>query len=281
MSVLPDVWPLVVAVFVASLLGSMHCAGMCGGLLLFAVGDTGRAKPNAEPEAEAGDAPRPRAQGWRLHAAYHLGRLTTYSLLGAAAGAAGAALDLAGRLAGLQRAAAILAGCMLIGFGLIAAGRALGARIPHARVPKPLLAFVERSQRAAFALRPLPRAGAIGLLTTFLPCGWLYAFAITAAGTGSAAIGALTMAVFWLGTLPVMMTLGIGLRAMSGALGKHLPLVSACLVIIVGASSVIGRARLNPDSLLHRAVSPVSFDGHDAAVDPDAPPPPCCAGEGG
>ena len=74
-------WPLITSVFVASLLGSLHCAGMCGAFVAFAVG------------IDDPDAARKRA---RLHAAYNLGRLVTYSVLGAIAGAIGGALDLAG-----------------------------------------------------------------------------------------------------------------------------------------------------------------------------------------
>ncbi|VAX40404.1 hypothetical protein MNBD_PLANCTO03-914, partial [hydrothermal vent metagenome] len=61
---------LIVSVFLASLLGSMHCAGMCGAFVAFAVGLD-------DPEAA-----RKRV---RLHMAYNAGRLTTYVTLGAIA----------------------------------------------------------------------------------------------------------------------------------------------------------------------------------------------------
>lgn len=65
---------------------------------------------------------------------------------------------------------------------------------------------------------PVVRAAATGLFTTLLPCGWLYAFVVTAAGTGSGTPlhGAALMAVFWLGTLPMMLTVGVDCHGSPG-----------------------------------------------------------------
>ena len=91
---------------------------------------------------------------------------------------------------------------------------------------------------------PIARATIIGLLTTLLPCGWLYAFVITAAGTAHPALGALTMAAFWLGTLPVMISLGIGVQRLSGALRSRLPLLTSLLIVAVGLYTIAGRLTL-------------------------------------
>jgi hypothetical protein len=104
--------------------------------------------------------------------------------------------------------------------------------------------------RFAAGRPPVVRALATGLLTTLLPCGWLYAFVISAAGTGSPAFGALTMAVFWVGTVPILVTLGAGLRAITGALGRRLPTVTAAAVVVVGLATIVMRAtELAPTSL--------------------------------
>lgn len=216
---------LVAAVFVASLLGSLHCAGMCGGFLAFAVGTPGTNAPSRS----------------RLQAAYHLGRLSTYSVLGAAAGTLGAAVDLGGTALGLQRAAAAIAGAMMVVFGGIALLRLGGVQVPRAPLPGFLRNAVARGHRLAFNLSATHRALAVGMLTTLLPCGWLYAFAITAAGTGSPLWGTLTMMVFWAGTLPVLVALGSGLQAISGALGRRLPVVTSLALVIVGLMTLSGR----------------------------------------
>lgn len=210
---------LVVAVFVASLLGSLHCAGMCGGFLAFAVG---------------GGGPGPTVSRARLQAAYHLGRLSTYTALGVGAGALGAALDLGAAAVGVQRLAGVVAGVTMVVFGVVAILRIVGVPIAKAPVPGFLKTAVARGHRLAFGLSAVHRALAVGMLTTLLPCGWLYAFAVTAAGTASPLWGGVTMAVFWLGTLPVMVALGSGVQAMTGALGRRLPLVTCVGLVAVG-----------------------------------------------
>jgi len=177
-----------------------------------------------------------------LHAAYHGGRLATYAILGAVAGAVGASFDLGGSLVGVQRAAAGLAGAMMVAFGVIAVLRIHGVHIRKLRPPRVLERLLTAGHRAASSRSPLVRALLTGLLTTLLPCGWLYAFVITAAGTGSPALGVLTMAVFWAGTVPVLATLGVSLRAVTGALGRRLPTITASAVVVVGLMMVIDRA---------------------------------------
>jgi uncharacterized protein len=221
-----EMLPLIIAVLSASVLGSMHCAGMCGGLMFFALGS---------------DDERTKSARARLQFAYHGGRLLTYTVLGIAAGAIGQAVDFGGGFVGVQRAAAIVAGVLMIAFGLMTLARLKGIKIKHFGVPAPLRRFVERSQRAAFGLSPFKRALSIGLLTTLLPCGWLYAFAFTAAGTASPLWGGVTMAVFWIGTLPVMVSLGAGIQLLTGAMHAKLPLITASAVVLVGLLTAMGR----------------------------------------
>lgn len=239
---------LVAAIFVASVLGSLHCAGMCGAFVAFAVADsTGR--------------PGQRAM---LSVAYHGGRLTTYTALGVAAGSVGALLDMGGALAGISRAAMILAGSVMVLFGISAAMAAFGKRPLRMPIPKVMQRLLMAGQRAAMQLSPLRRALTIGLLTTLLPCGWLYAFAAVAAGTASPWLGGLTMAVFWAGTLPVLVSLGVGVQQLSGALGKRLPHATAVMLILVGLWALIGRGGLDANALA--AQQPMNNDAESAAL---------------
>ena len=81
---------LALGVLTASLLGSMHCAGMCGGFVCFyATGADGR------------------AGGTGSHVAYNVGRLVSYLVLGLLAGVLGQGLDRVGGLVGLSRGAAV------------------------------------------------------------------------------------------------------------------------------------------------------------------------------
>lgn len=217
---------LLVAVLLASLLGSLHCAGMCGPLVAFAVG--------ASPE-----------RSWSgravLHVAYHGGRLATYAPIGALAGGLGAAFDFGGSRAGVPHAATLLAGGLMIVVGLAGVLRASGVRLQQWPLPETIRNPIVRGQRAALSLRPWRRAWTVGLLTALLPCGWLYSFVPAAAGMGSPLGGALLMIAFWLGTLPVLVSLGVGVQALSAAAARRLPLISALLVIALGVSTIAMR----------------------------------------
>ncbi|MEE9403451.1 MAG: sulfite exporter TauE/SafE family protein [Algisphaera sp.] len=228
---------LIVTVFTASLLGSLHCVGMCGAFLAFALGDTDPSNPPTS------------AQRWRRQAAYHGGRGITYVLLGVAAGTAGKLLDLGGALAGLQTVAMPLAGLTIIGFGLATLLRHHGVGIKRLHPPAAWSRLIARGHGAAMKLPPESRALAIGLLTTLLPCGWLYAFAVTAAGTASPSLGALTMFAFWAGTLPALVSLGVGFQHLLGPLGRRLPTATCLLMIAVGLYTLLGRGVLNPAAL--------------------------------
>jgi len=214
---------LVLSVLGASLLGSPHCAAMCGGFVCFFSG-------------QPGDQPRP-----LTHAVYHAGRLIAYALLGAAAGFAGAGIDLAGQMAGLQRPAAIAAGTLLILWGLAGLASAMGIGRGASAAP----AGVRRLFTAALARLaekpPIVRALVIGLLTALLPCGWLYVFVATAAGTGSAIGGAFVMTAFWAGTVPVLAGVGALAQRAAGPLRARLPVLTAAVLVVLGVLTVAGR----------------------------------------
>src|SRR5207249_4065961 len=90
--------------------------------------------------------------------------------------------------------------------------KVVGVKLKGADAPPILAKLVAAGHTRAMRHSPPVRAIATGLLTTLIPCGWLYAFVITAAGTGNALNGAALMAVFWIGTLPMMTAIGVGVR---------------------------------------------------------------------
>ncbi len=250
---------LIATVFVTSLVGSPHCAGMCGAVVALATCDPQARRPV------------------RLHVAYHGGRLVTYVLLGVVAGAAGALLDFGGPLLGLQRFAAVLAATVMIAFGLMQLGRLAGLRVPTAPLPEPLRRLVMWGHGRALAFPPLHRALTLGLLTTLLPCGWLYVFAIAAAGTASPLWGGLTMAVFWLGTVPILLGLGLGLQQFAGRAGRWPALLGGLALIVIGGYTVVRRVPLTPRMFAPPPAleSAVAAQEHVANL-ADAPLP-CCS----
>jgi len=217
---------LLFGVLVASLLGSVHCAAMCGSFVCLYAGVGAR---------------RQGGGGLAAHVAYHVGRLISYVALGVGAGALGARANTLGALAGFQRGAAIVAGTLMVVWAGSVIARSFGLRVRGLGSPDWLK---RRFGAALIALRdqpPAARAGATGLLTTLLPCGWLYAFVATAGGTGSAAAGGVVMLVFWAGTVPMLLGVGLGVQRIGRPIARHLPVASAALVLVLGALSIAGR----------------------------------------
>jgi uncharacterized protein len=205
---------MLVAILVSSLVGSLHCVAMCGPL----VGLHG-------------------SRSLRLALVHALGRLATYATLGFVAGLVGRAVDLAGRLTTAQHVASLAAGVVIVGWGAHAIAVALGWR----RVRSVDGVWFRRGLHQIHRRAPVGRAWLIGVLTGLLPCGWLWAFVVSAAGTASPWLGATVMATFWLGTVPAM----TGLLALGGPLvdriRRRMPVVSAGVLIALGLATLAVR----------------------------------------
>lgn len=189
---------VIASLFVVGLAGSIgHCAGMCGPFVLAQV-PLGR-----EP-----------AGAWTLMRGalvpYHLGRATTYVLLGAAAGDFGSRFV---QVFHLHHTRLALEAFLLLGAALFLAQALRGLGIlPFASGTRKLSSFTGGA--LARIARPLllRRGGlggyALGVILGFLPCGLLYGALATAAGLGSAPAGALAMAAFVASTAPVLVAIG-------------------------------------------------------------------------
>ena len=236
---------LFASVFTASLIGSVHCAGMCGGLVPFYAGVDARQSKSMR------------------HVAYSLGRLLAYSTLGAIAGAVGALVDVAGNLTGWQRAASWIAGVLIVLWGTYTLAAAVGWTRFRMNAPGPLRRALTRGMTAVSQVAPLPRALVVGLLSALLPCGWLWAFVVVAAGTSSAWRGALCMTVFWAGTLPMMLSVGALIGVMAGPLRRRLPVATAILMITIGLMTVVRRAPLALEVPVASTEIPATPSCHD------------------
>jgi sulfite exporter TauE/SafE len=216
--------------FTAGLTGSVvHCATMCGPLVLGQVGDRLARMPAARL-----------CETNRLGAAallpYHLGRITTYSVLGAIAALLGGAVAELPWL-GWLRAGLLLVGAM---YFLIAAltrfGILKGARGgPGANR---LGRFVRQLAGRARALGGFPLGLALGLI----PCGLVYAALAVAAATGRPLMGALAMAVFGLGTVPSLIAVGLA----GYAAGNRMKSATAAITpfVLVANAALLGSLAL-------------------------------------
>ncbi len=217
-------WPLI---FLGGLLGSSHCVGMCGAFAL----TIGLGMPSAVANA-------------RRHLAYSLGRVFTYSFAGAVAGFAGMRLQqLALSAFHAQTVLAVVAGGLLVIQGLHSAG------VLPAFWKKPRTGAYCPSQSLFRSFLTAPgwhNAFLAGLLTGFLPCGLVYAYLVLAAGSGSIFVGALIMALFGAGTVPLMVLTGIGSSLLTLNARRYLLRAAAFCVIATGVLTItrgVGWAR--------------------------------------
>lgn len=166
------------AAFVAGLVTSVHCVGMCGPL---ACSWAGRGCPKAGL-----------LDGNVL---YHGARLFSYSLIGALAGALGVL-----PLRWFQHGGGTLLPWLLV-VAFLAAGLGLHFGAPRTGLFAGPLA---RLRVLAGRLSPARRAALLGLMTPLLPCGPLYVMFGLAMVNGSAMRGAEFAAAFGLGTVPLL-----------------------------------------------------------------------------
>jgi len=215
---------MLLGVLVASVVGSLHCAAMCGPLACIAAG---RGRPGTRAGA---------------HVAYHAGRLVAYVLLGAIAGAVGARVNDIGAMAGFARGAAIIAGSLMVLWALGEIAAMYGIRVPLlGKSPDWPKRLIGRVVLAVGSDSPAAKAATIGLLTSLLPCGWLYAFVLTAGATGDALTGAAVMAAFWMGTVPVLLGVGVSAQQLLARAGRAVYAFSAAIVLVLGLLSISGR----------------------------------------
>jgi hypothetical protein len=168
--------------------GFGHCVGMCSPFVLFV------SRRYVAPDA--GRSAAFVAQGW-----YTAGRILTYAALGAAAGALGGVVELAGGLLGLQRLASIAAGGVLIVWALVA----LSDLVPGLKTGGSLSARVAGALKGRVPGHPF----AMGLFLGLLPCGLLYSALIAAAARGGAVEGAAAIALFGIGTAPALLGVSV------------------------------------------------------------------------
>ncbi|MBV2236063.1 MAG: sulfite exporter TauE/SafE family protein [Sterolibacterium sp.] len=216
-----------IALFLIGLLGGTHCMAMCGGI----VSALSMQPPGQIELRKRGGL----LTSLPLQLAYNLGRISSYTLAGAALGAVGSLGLLFDNLLPVQMTLYVLANLMLIALGLYLLGLSQS------------LQFLERAgQRIWLKIQPLSRrflparrvsqALPLGMLWGFLPCGMVYSALTTALMSGSAWRGAGLMLAFGLGTLPNLLLAGLLLQRLRAfSQNRWIRVLSGALVLGFGA----------------------------------------------
>lgn len=188
------------------MLTSIHCIGMCGAINLTAASDVSQKRNLKRPVL------------------YNAGRVLSYTLIGGAVGLLGSVISIDERVSGIILLAASVVMCLM-------ALNMLG--ILDFRMPQ--FGFVRIKSRNPFV---------IGLLNGLMPCGPLQAMQLYALSTGSAAGGALAMFLFGIGTVPLMLFMGVIVNLMKGRQRILVNQVASVLILVL-AVSMFGRGLLS------------------------------------
>lgn len=225
-----DLWIM----FLLGLVSSLHCVQMCGPIII-------------SYSAAAGFTPVPLSAARHplatlpQHSAYNLGRILTYSGIGALAGLLGHGVEFMGRLAGITSAAIILSGSLMIVAGvLMFASFRISSRLVSAssRITSRLLRPLRRLLSSNSAIDRFY----LGLALGFLPCGLVYMAVLRSVAAGGALQGALSMGAFGLGTSGALIALGLFSSALKWRLNRFGGRIAAASVIALGIFLLIRTA---------------------------------------
>jgi sulfite exporter TauE/SafE len=184
------------------LASGLHCVGMCGGIV------TAFSIPIREARAP---------QRWMHVTLFNAGRITSYAVAGAAAGAAG---GLSWYASGGQNALYVLANVVLIFVGLHLAGLQSPMRWLE-NLGAPLWRRLQPLAARLIQVRTLGGAYRAGLAWGWLPCGLVYGALAASAFAGSPAGGAAGMAAFGLGTAPWLLAAGVAAARLRGWMSRR------------------------------------------------------------
>jgi sulfite exporter TauE/SafE len=214
----------VVALFMLGFLGTGHCIGMCGPLVVALPGQTGR---------------------FSAHLAYHAGRLMTYGIIGSLMGLAGKgmiriSLQFGGSpllwMSRCQMALGFVAGFFLLLFGLFRLGYLTEPDWLAVASPNRLPCWKRLTGRNAGS-QSNANLFLMGLVLGNLPCGLSYAAFAKALAEANMLSGALLAFVFGLGTLPGMLAVGAGSGLLLNRYRRQADLVAG--LIMLGMAAIL------------------------------------------
>ena len=189
------------AAFILGLFSTVHCIGMCGGI----IGALSLSLPDSLRQQ--------RTMHLLFISLYNIGRILSYSFAGLVVGYIGAEAaawtDMSGGPSILRYTGVVL---------MIAIGLYLAGWFPQLskveRIGMPVWKILEPIGRKMVPVNTMPKALLYGLIWGWLPCGMVYFVLVWALTSGSAAQGAMTMAAFGLGTLPSLLGAGLAFSSL-------------------------------------------------------------------
>lgn len=189
------------------------------------------------------------------------GKLLSHAVLGGLLGALGSAVQLS---VGASAALQLVAGAVVLVFGLAQLG-VPGLRRIVVEPPRSFGRLVLRSSRSQSAFAP----GLLGLASVLIPCGVTLSVEALALTSGSALAGAVTMAVFVIGTSPLFAVLGYAARKAATAWRGRLALATGAAVVVMGLFTLNGGLELTGSPVAASRVT-AALAGSDSSPIPQA-----------
>lgn len=206
----------VIAAFIIGLLGAGHCLGMCGGInaaLSFAIPKASRGKRVA------------------LLAAYNVGRVSSYTLIGAVVGLLGLGANALNTGSSLPLAR-IIAGVLLIAMGFYLADWWKILTVLE-KVGAKLWRYIQPLGKSLMPVDSIGKALLFGALWGWLPCGLVYSALAYSAVQAEPLSAAIVMAAFGAGTLPAVFVGGLAGAKLKAVLQQKLFRTSMAIFIIL------------------------------------------------
>jgi sulfite exporter TauE/SafE len=242
---------LTLSAFLVGLLGGVHCAGMCGGIV---------------GALSNGLAPGIRSSRWRFLSAllaYNGGRIISYSLAGLLLGLLGQQVG-ALQVFGSFPIGRVVGGVFMILFGFYLAGW-WHALLLLEKAGALLWRRIEPLGRRFIPIRGIGAAFLLGLVWGWLPCGMVYAVLALALASGNVLYGGLVMLAFGLGTLPLMVGMGFALGKLTRMLqGRILRTLAGVTVMLFGLYTLF----LAPPMHDHQGHAASQAPAGDASMQP-------------
>jgi hypothetical protein len=224
------------AAFLVGLLGGTHCIGMCGGIV------------GALSSGLSLDVQTSHRRLFTAQLAYNTGRISSYTLAGVLLGLFGQQLGELGVLEGFP-VGRMVAGVIMILFGIYLAGWWHSLLLLE-KAGACLWKYIEPLGRRFIPVHTAGQAWLLGLVWGWLPCGMVYAVLALALASGSALDGGVIMLAFGLGTLPVMLAMGLAFNTLGRWVrNPWVRLVTGMLVIFMGVAMLL----VNPAGHGHHA----------------------------
>ena len=229
---MPEVDTVVLTIWAAFGIGLTtslgHCIGMCGPLISTFSLAQGRTDSRIKSLLPA-------------LLVYHLGRVNSYAVIGLVFGLLAAAARHAAPSATVRGVLFLISGLMMVLMGL-----GLRGWLPTTRLVESsrLGRFTAEKFMSLVGTRSMAGRYMLGVANGFLPCGPVYAVAAAALASPSPLHGAGSMAAFGLGTIPVLVVVGLGAGRLGPSLQRRFNLVAAILVMIVGLEFLFRAGKL-------------------------------------